>query len=539
MFNRSTNLILGLILLTVAAIKVVIAFRLLEVGVPFIFGDAYVYTSKALALINEGHLGYQVNHYGGPSVPPLFSILISVPIIFAQLIGDFSNFSLSYHFLIVGNVVLSLLSIVFAYALANHWVGPAKALFPAVLVALYSAGWGYSTTLLSENIFIPVVLLFFLALKSFDEREDETAALMLTIVTPIVLGAKVVGIAALFTLAVYAIYRFATKRKAPLFALFVGITVSLIIMFSSEQIAPEILTGYDVSKYRGQLFANFTDFTEFKGMILSGLRQLGFLSLATLGLPLAGALAAGKKERGFTIALATFTICLLGFSVLHLNIFSKIDPDRYIVYGRYLDGIVPVILAVGSAALLRNGLSHKLTAAYFAFFAAITILFFPFLRSLDPINNYGVFFIANHSVHFAVPLVISILLFITVLLSRKYMAALLLIVFVWVSAVSSIGATKYNLHEASIFKQKIAWAYDLPQGEVAFYVPTTQDLWDYELTQEWWGASTWLNHRIKLIHELDEAENSSYLVVPKELPISGQQIGEGEGVFVYDLRTQT
>ncbi len=85
------------IFLAIFALKVIL-------GIPFespwVFGDSAIYRAKTRAIVEDGNFLFNAYHYGGPKVPPLYSLIL-VPAYLTK------NPVWNYHLILILNALLS------------------------------------------------------------------------------------------------------------------------------------------------------------------------------------------------------------------------------------------------------------------------------------------------------------------------------------------------------------------------------------------------------------------------------------------------
>lgn len=383
---------LFLIFLLLALVKILLS---LPFESPWVFGDAAIYTAKTRAIL-QGNFQFDEYHYGGPKVPPLYSLFL-VP---AYL---FDNPTINYHLLLIINALLSSFIVIPAFFITRRFVKANAALLIALLISVYPSIWGFSFMEMSENLFFPLFLASaWLLLKTFEKKSFAYESLLGLSLGSLALT-RVTGI---FPIAIYiliVIFQFfrASERVSFLFRKFIAllfIFLPLYWWFSIQGGAAglESRGGYKITDYFGALQSILTLKEAFVKAFSLGLSQLGFILVTSfiIAIPLGffGAFRRIFKQRrqqkfrllfAFTVLNAVF---FLGSSVAHQFIFSQKDPVRYLVFGRYVEPVIPLIILLGAVVLFRISRNIRFRTRFFLLAAVFLLAIFS--NAILPSSEY-------------------------------------------------------------------------------------------------------------------------------------------------------
>ena len=253
---------------------------------------------------------------------------------------------------LVVNGVLSVALLPAAYLLARRaFALPARpALAAAAIAATYPAvvllagyEWG-------EALYQLLFVGFVLAAAVLVSRRSLGPALAVGALAPLLdathpRGLGVVAVAGVLLVTLARRERVVLIGLVPLVALFLATRLvdhALLQAIYSDRSA----------KVEGDVLSRLTDPHLLWGAAKATVGQLWYLSVATLGLAPLGALWLGTTKRiPRAVGIVTLAACVatLAASALEMSDGTRVD---HMVYGRYVEGMVPVLLVAGAAAVV-------------------------------------------------------------------------------------------------------------------------------------------------------------------------------------------
>lgn len=369
--------------------------------IPVTWGDSFLYLSRARNLVELGLP--VVDNLCGPAYPPLYSFLL-IP---AYVLG--SSPESSFHLaLLIGALAGSTLLFP-CFLLHRLLTGKAESsLAVAALVGGSSVSVAYGLSVMAENLFLPLFAWFCLMIVRHPRPEPRRAAAVGLLLSCLILT-KSLAWALLPGAAWLVLGPLLEKGRRPQAlvsgaAMAAGVAVPLLgwAWWDAylQTARPVPLTGeYPLAAYRERFLSLLGDPAALSLAARMALGQLAYLFVSTFGL--AGAAAVGTVpklkaagERTAWAALAIMAGGLVAASTLHSLVYHGFEPERYGLFGRYVDGLIPVCMVVGAAVLQNAGRTRLSLAAWLAVLAVASILILP----ADPpiwLHRTGLF----HTVH--------------------------------------------------------------------------------------------------------------------------------------------
>jgi hypothetical protein len=319
---------------------------------PVVVADELGYLANARVLAGgvDGQLSTAPFYHGG------YSLLL------APIVAAFHNPETSYRLVLVLNAVLAATLAPLVYLLLTRCfsVRPQAAVWPALAAAAYPSVTIFTQVAMSENLLLPLVVLWLLCAGCMLQAESSTGQLAFAAATAACAawlwathGRMIVVIA--LTIALFAVMLWRRKSVRPAL---VGLAVVAVGLVAAHLLDHFLVTrnwgGHAKSEVSGRLST-----VESVGGVGAFLRnfvgQSWYLAVATLGVLLAAALPVewrGVRLR-FTPArtvLALAVLTALGLLVESALSFRTTDRPDMLIYGRYTDVVVPPLLAL---ALVR------------------------------------------------------------------------------------------------------------------------------------------------------------------------------------------
>ncbi len=377
------------------------------IWIPVTWGDSYLYLSRAR---NLARLALPViDNLCGPAYPPLYSFLLSP----AYLVG--SNPESSYQAALMIGALLGSTILFPAFLLHRHLTGKTdSSVAIAALIGGLSVSVGYGLTVMAENLFLPLFAWFCLLVVRYrrpDIRQAVGLGLLLSclILTKSLARAILPGV---LLLVAGTIGESGERRRVPLAVAATAMALAIPLLgwswwdAAAQAARPLPQAGsYPSSAYLDEFLSILV---EPRSLILAAqmaLAQLAYLFVSTFGL--AGAAAMGvlgtvsnstlrllgerlgtvpkvlgtiPKLEGSPVAclaLTTIAVGLVGAGTLHGLVYHELNPERYGLFGRYVDALIPICVVLGAAVLQTERRARLKTAAGMAVMSIASILILP------------------------------------------------------------------------------------------------------------------------------------------------------------------
>ena len=419
---------------------------------PWIFGDEYIYISKARNI----HQGIDVlaDTSLGHKYPPLYSYLLSV------VIGsdpDTTYSRIQWLNLAIGQVMLAaslfLLNKLFKFTRTKQ--GRVFLLFCFVMIALLPAVSGYYLVAMSENLFIPLILLIFSLLVYLEKTQAKscyylgvTAAAFSISLAILTRSAGVTIIPAfLFSAGILSFFKHKHRDSQRWQRVVYDLLLILILIAAPYFLVKKLeLAITSHSEFMmGQKTYALSAYTQALTRILSGKNlfglikimgnQLVYLTLSCYFFPILFFInewLTAVKDRKLTVTLVFLTFFSAGtyaLSVLHSYKGFAANPIKYSTYSRYLDPTVVLFVVFGLIKLWdnvtnRSNSTPKLKTGSFVVFVLLCTFLALMLPSRDfyiTINSlgWGWLDIFQNNQALIKPVIIGFIALTTWILSRK------------------------------------------------------------------------------------------------------------------------
>ncbi|MEK7528488.1 MAG: glycosyltransferase family 39 protein [Patescibacteria group bacterium] len=516
---------------------------------PWVFGDAAVFTSKTRAIIENGNFNYDQYHFGWLNVPPLYSIIL-LPAYISH------NPEINHRIILVINIILTSSIIFPVYLLGRKFLSENEAALTALFSSTYPSMFGYSFTVMSENLFLPLFLLSALLLHKTYTSNKISSEFLLGLVLGALFLTRTAGIFPIIAWIIYTFFAVWQERDRINFLkrkliVIVGLIFSVSWWYLVKEPAPSGgFSGYQIGDYVQTALSIASNLPDFIKSLSLAFNQMSFLIIGTLFLPTAliiGSLFFNDlsmrmvlKRLKPVLFFCLFTIVLFfGFSVTHQFIFSQKIAERYMVFGRYVEAVAPLLITI--ASIIIFSINAKLVfwkkcglVVVFVVMTGISILHFP-IAYYDIVNNIpilyfrGVDFVQNMPWIWIVIFAISILF---LLFPTHFFKRFIVMLLIFISIYNYIPAYKLASDVSVAKKDEAAgavWIYkNLPRDSIIGF---DQDgLWEKNTIQDYWLYEFWLgrNYHLKIANP---DESITYFVSTKKLPF--QQIYSDKRMIIY------
>jgi hypothetical protein len=347
-----------LLVVTLAFLVVRLALTIPRTG-PVVVADELGYLANARVLAGgiDGQLSTAPFYHGG------YSLLL------APIVAVFHNPETSYRLVLVLNAFLAATLAPLVYLLLTRCcsVRPHAAVWPALAAAAYPSVTIYTQVAMSENLLLPLLVLWLLCAGCLLQAASSRRQLALAAATAACAawlwathGRMIVVVALTIVLFAVLLWRRTAVRPALL-----GLAVIAVGLVAAHLLDHFLVTrnwdGHAKSEVSGRLST-----IESVGGVGAFLRNLvgqsWYVAVATLGVLLAAALPFDWRAvrlrftpAGAVLALAVLTG--LGLLVESALSFRTTDRPDMLIYGRYTDVVVPPLLAL---ALVRLNAGRRI-----------------------------------------------------------------------------------------------------------------------------------------------------------------------------------
>jgi hypothetical protein len=325
---------------------------------PVVVADEVGYLANARVLAGgvDGQLSTAPFYHGG------YSLLL------APLLAVFHSPETSYRLVLVLNAALaaSLVPLVYLLLTRCFSIAPQAAVWPTLAAAAYPSVTIYTQVALSENLLLPLLVVWLLSAGSFLRSHTPRSELVSAVATAACAswlwathGRMIVAVA--LTVALFALTLW--RRKAWQAALS-GLVVVGIGLVAAHVLDHFLVTHNWSGHARNELTGRLSTVESARGFgafLRNLVGQSWYLVVASLGVFLVAALPFDLRalRLRFTASHVVFALMLLtGLGLLVESALSFRTPDRpdMLVYGRYTDVVVPPLLAL---ALTRLGAGRR------------------------------------------------------------------------------------------------------------------------------------------------------------------------------------
>lgn len=383
--------------------------------IPWIFGDEYLYLSKArniargidvLADVSQGH-----------AYPPLYSYLISL------VMG--SDPLISYQSVQWLNFIVSQLLIFLSFYLLNRVFGWTKSrlgwLFLGLaylLISFNTTITGFYSVAMSENLYTPLVILSFSLFVFIDHRLQKTDKNQLIFVVALALIAslayltRTIGLAVVVASAVGIFVSLLKHKKQLKQALLIGVLlliagtvfIWLFNFWESSQLVRQGLKQPAYEDLQSNYFAVIRDLLSLTANWFWTVKIIGnhfvYLMLGSFFLPFYFLLKElltfikTRKIKASTIFFITYALVVGSLSFLHCySGFKGGQAIKYSTYFRYLDQVLVLLNLYGLISLwemiTKKQKIDKKVAWLYAIVALVALLFLPNRDFYTTLNSFA------------------------------------------------------------------------------------------------------------------------------------------------------
>ncbi|GAB4246651.1 MAG: hypothetical protein Kow00109_22770 [Acidobacteriota bacterium] len=386
--ERKAGWVLLLLAAGLVAAKILAALQMLG---PVVWGDAILYLSRARNLVETGWP--VLDNLCGPEYPPLYSLVLAL----AYLPGW--GTAEAYRWVLVLNALLSTAALGPSYLLSRGLSDRRDtALLATALVGVHSVTFAYSLTVLAENLFVPLITAWFLVALWWS-RDSGRGSLGLAAgllgAACLLTKASAVGLVPAFAclggVGLLRLFRAGDRRAGLAVVLFLlGLTGPWLLWrgwwllsLPHATIPLEWRGFYPVDRYHQVIVGALTSGREAVLFLRLVAKQLAYLLFSTWGL--AGVALVGTawlawfqhRDRSFHLVVLAGVGGMLVTSVVHCAAYYDTDPERYSLFGRYVDPLVPLLLVLGSVVLAERHMPRRWLISSWSVFAVTAAVVIP------------------------------------------------------------------------------------------------------------------------------------------------------------------
>lgn len=377
-FEKNPVTCLSIVYFIAVLIKIVLSF---QIPSPYIFFDETLYSEMARSFITEGKFltcGTISSQY-----PPLYPIIISVAHIF-------NDITITYSTMKIINSFLSSLMIVPVYLISKCFLDSKKSMSIAIISLLLPAGFAYTFTVMSENLYYPLFTLsLFFMTKSITEDSKKWDILCGLSIGLVVLT-KIIGLILLCVLVLALLTKALTHvhtmlptfyKKWRIFLSFgiviipwllrnayhFGFTTRGLFGYSTIDDVVKVSTGHSGTPFFNIVYAAVihVDYFIFSTGIL-------FFALSIV----LGWMILKKREVYDNKVLVTFSMLSWSSWIGLIVLCGIYNRSGFTVMGRYVDVILPAFLIMGMVSLDKYNQSNKFWSLSSALLICSAALYF-------------------------------------------------------------------------------------------------------------------------------------------------------------------
>jgi len=355
----SVLIYLCIIFIFLVIVKIYLSYRF---PTPFVFGDEYLYASYAKEIL-QNPISFFIP--GKDQIyPPGYSIILTPGFIF------FPSVSAVYRAILAINIILSTSLIFLVFFILKNYMKEQDAFLGSILITLLPFVTINNYIIFSENLYIPALVLACLLLMISIEKKNPVLHFLTGFVIgflPIIRALGILALLSFYLIIIYLLYnnkyRYQDFLKERFFLIFTPIATFGSYVFIKLLLSSN-LYGYKSVGYSQGLIWIIRDFPSFFVFLKSLAAELDYLIITTyIGFFLLAAfLALSWKKIDIRLkSLLLFTFFYSCFSII-LTILHMLTVLRtpnspsfseYLIFGRYLDPVVPLIFILGLIYLFR------------------------------------------------------------------------------------------------------------------------------------------------------------------------------------------
>jgi len=412
---------------------------------PWLFADETVYAETARNIL---HGEFYSKLLYAQVYPPGYSLFLSV----AYLISG--NSFASYHFMLIINALITSSIIFPAYFILKKYCPNEFSIIGSVFVAILPSVVLYNFVVMSENLFIPLFTfsLWFL-IESF-ETNSKKWGILAGFSIFLLYFTRILGIAMIIGFFFALTYNILKQSKSKKIATILkenhypvtAFCISTILwIFYKSYLGLATVSGYDNNVYLSSIVNAVSNIQSFAQFLSLTLHELEFLILSSYFIffvlalywiyeifwndaydnnTKTGVIHTGENlsTKSGIIYVLVSSIILIILTVTHMFAAVALQNDRtYLILGRYIDSIVPVIILAGiigfnSVLKMKNSERKKCILVFISINLLLLILFladFPTKNYKFP-NIFSIFYIQG--IPNLIPIHIFLILFIGITL---------------------------------------------------------------------------------------------------------------------------
>lgn len=310
---------------------------------PSMFSDEYEYAKMARSFWNEQDFKVHEAPDKKVELPPAYSIALSPAYLFDDM-------RIVYLVMKIINAILSSLAIIPAYLIGKEFMSEKKSLLAAILVGIMPATFSYSGYIMSENLFVPLMLFSIWVLYKFLISKKLYFVPLLILFLVIAYLTKVLAIVLLPLIALMLVMEYWKDIKS--------MAIFLIIALGLGAVALNFFGLFQYASYLS--LPDMPLWQMISNVLIWYVIYLGVVITATGALP-SSIMSKGSVSRNESLFKKILLILTLaGIAVIvKINLNPLNSPYNVTVFewlrgrvmGRYFDYILPLVVIAGVASL--------------------------------------------------------------------------------------------------------------------------------------------------------------------------------------------
>ncbi len=399
-----------LLFIVICALKIILS---LPFSSPYIMMDEVYYDSVARNVLYGKLYAQEFISQGLSTTPPGYSVFISVAYLFSQ------DKSIVYHVMLAINAILTTAVIFPAYFTLRRYCSEAASLLGALVVATLPVFNLFPFLLMSENLFFPLfVFSIWFLIEAYDDRGwfwEFLASLSIVYIymtrspgIAMLVGFVITFICYVFVNRKQGILTVVGKKKVLIISFFVLLLLWLAYTsFCMPSGSYSIGSPYRAeSAYTSRLVSAATNLDVFISYVKTFVSHMDYLFLSTYFVLLfvifyySRSLYLRSLDIPLLMAFVYFLVSSIGMLAIsmtsmyyvYMRPLESYATDQYKIYGRYVEGVVPVTFVFGIIGMYRLLRESKhissLRKWVLPFLSLLAVLLF--ILATIPLKNYNI-----------------------------------------------------------------------------------------------------------------------------------------------------
>jgi hypothetical protein len=357
--KHSILIYLCIIFIFLVIVKIYLSYRF---PTPFVFGDEYLYAQYTKEILQNPISVFSPEKY--QIFPPGY------PIILIPSFLLYPSVSAVYRAILAINILLSTSLLFITFFILKSYINKQDAFLGSILITLLPFLTINNYIIFSENLYIPALVLACLLLIISIEKKNSVLHFLTGFVfgfLPIIRAFGILALLSFYLIIIYLLFnnkdRYQDFLKERFFLIITPVATFCSYIFIKNLFFSN-LYGYNSAAYSNVLIWMTRDFPSFFVFLKSLAAEFDYLIITTyIGFFLLAAfLALSWKKIDIRLkSLLLFTFFYSCFSIILtiLHMLTKLQTpntpvfSEYLIFGRYLDPVVPLIFILGLIYLCR------------------------------------------------------------------------------------------------------------------------------------------------------------------------------------------